>query len=59
MSTVTLTPLDDRGSEILDQLAVFATETGLRTNEWVALERRDVDRSGPAVLVQRRYADAR
>jgi integrase len=38
-------------------LVTFAAETGLRTNEWVALERRDVDRSGPAVVVQRRYAD--
>ena len=38
-------------------LVVFAAETGLRTNEWVALERRDVDRPGRAVTVQRRYAD--
>jgi len=38
-------------------LVIFAAETGLRTNEWVALERRDVDRAGPAVIVQRRYAD--
>ena len=37
-------------------LVVFAGETGLRTNEWLALVRRDVDRSGPAVVVQRRYA---
>lgn len=37
-------------------IVVFAAETGLRTNEWIALERRDVDRSGPAVLVQRRFA---
>ena len=37
-------------------LVVFAAETGLRTNEWAALERRDLDRAGPAVLVQRRYA---
>jgi integrase len=40
-------------------LAVFAVETGLRTNEWVALERRDLDRVGHAVTVQRRYADGR
>jgi integrase len=38
-------------------LAVFAAETGLRTNEWTALERRDVDRNGAAVTVQRRYSD--
>ncbi len=38
-------------------LAMFAAETGLRTSEWVGLERRDLDRSGPAVLVQRRFAD--
>jgi integrase len=38
-------------------LVVFAAETGLRTHEWVALERRDLDREGRAVTVQRRYAD--
>jgi integrase len=38
-------------------LAIFAAETGLRTNEWAALERRDLDREGQAVTVQRRYAD--
>ena len=38
-------------------LVIFAAETGLRTNEWVALERRDVDRPGRAVTVQRRFAD--
>jgi integrase len=37
-------------------LVVFAAETGLRTNEWIALERRDLDRMGQAVTVQRRYA---
>jgi integrase len=38
-------------------LVIFAAETGLRTNEWAALERRDVDRPGRAVTVQRRVAD--
>jgi integrase len=38
-------------------LAVFGAETGLRTNELVALERRDVDQAGKAVVVQRRFAD--
>jgi integrase len=42
---------------VFGPLAVFCAETGLRTNEWTATERRDVDRSGPAVVVQRRYAD--
>lgn len=36
-------------------LVVFVAETGLRTNEWIALERRDVDRAG-AVTVQRRFS---
>ncbi len=38
-------------------LAVFAAETGLRTNEWIASERRDIDRAAGVVLVQRRFAD--
>jgi integrase len=38
-------------------LVVFAAETGLRTNEWAALERRDIDRDGPAIAVQRRVSD--
>jgi len=38
-------------------VVVVAAETGLRTNEWIALERRDLDRAGRVVTVQRRYAD--
>jgi integrase len=38
---------------------VFAAETGLRPSEWMALERRDVDRAGAAVSVERTYADGR
>jgi integrase len=32
-------------------LVVFAAETGLRTYEWVSVERRDIDRLGRAVAV--------
>jgi integrase len=49
--------LESELGAVYGPLAVFAAETGLRTNEWVALERRDLDRSGSAVTVQRRYAD--
>ena len=38
-------------------LAIFAAETGLRTNEWMAVERRDLDHGGKAVVVQRRVSD--
>jgi integrase len=39
-------------------LVIFAAETGLRTNEWTAVERRDIVRGEkPAVLVQRRFSD--
>jgi integrase len=37
-------------------IVVFVAETGLRTNEWAALERRDIDRGGPAVQVMRRWS---
>lgn len=40
-------------------IVTVAAETGLRTNEWPALERRDIDRANPAVTVQRRYAGGR
>jgi integrase len=45
--------------DVYGPLVIFAAETGLRTNEWVALLRRDVDRVGRAVSVQRRFADGR
>jgi integrase len=38
-------------------LVVVAAETGLRTNEWVGLERRDIDNAGRALTVQRRFSD--
>jgi integrase len=42
-------------------MVVFISETGLRTNEWIGLERCDVDRDSAtgAVVVQRRYAKGR
>ena len=37
---------------------IFAAETGLRTNEWVGVERADIQRGKhPAVVVQRRVSD--
>ena len=35
---------------------IVAAETGLRPEEWIALERRDLDRAGRALQVQRKYA---
>lgn len=40
-------------------IVIFAAETGLRTNEWTALERRDIDRLNPGVGVARRFADGK
>jgi integrase len=44
-------------AELGRPLATFTAETGLRTNEWAALERRDVDVAGRAVQVVRRVSD--
>jgi integrase len=49
--------LDVELGSLYGPLVVFAAETGLRTNEWAALERRDVDKTGKAATVQRRVAD--
>ena len=38
---------------------VFAVETGLRPEEWIALERRDLDLPGRAVTVARAFSDGR
>lgn len=38
---------------------VFAAETGLRPEEWIALERRDLDLPGGAVTVARAFSDGR
>jgi len=38
-------------------LVVFASETGLRPCEWLALERRDVDRASRVVLVEREHVE--
>ena len=38
-------------------LVVFAAETGLRANEWIALERRDLDRRHHEVIVRHRVTD--
>ncbi len=51
--------LDAELGESSGPLVVFAAETGLRTNEWIATERRDIDRRNPAVIVQRRVTDGR
>jgi integrase len=38
---------------------VFAAETGLRPEEWIALERRDLDLAGSALTVSRVVSDGR
>jgi integrase len=40
-------------------LVIFAAETGLRTGEWIALERKDIDRRAGVVIVRQRVTDGR
>ena len=42
---------------VFGPLVVVAVETGLRPEEWVALERRDVDRVDHALAIQRKFAN--
>jgi integrase len=37
-------------------IAIFAATTGLRPAEWIALEKRDLDRDGRVVYVRRSFA---
>jgi integrase len=43
----------------LGPLVLFATATGLRPGEWVALEHRDIDREAGVVYVRRAYRNGR
>jgi integrase len=40
-------------------MVIFAAATGLRPGEWIALERRDVDRDARVVYVRRAFMDGR
>lgn len=51
--------IDVELGKVYGPLAVFVAETGLRTNEFVAVERRDIDRRNPAVVVCRRFSRGR
>jgi hypothetical protein len=40
-------------------MVTFAAATGLRPGEWVALERRELDRDAPVVYVRRSFGSDR
>lgn len=60
--TFTLDELEKVSAEMLPAyraIPLFAALTGLRPCEWIALERRDVDRAAGIVYVRREYVDGR
>jgi integrase len=50
-------PVKHRATVAYGPVAVFAVETGLRPSEWIALERRDIDRTNKLVRVRRSVVD--
>jgi integrase len=52
-------PERHRTSAAFGPVAVFGVETGLRPSEWIALERRDIDRVAKIVRVRRSFVDGR
>jgi integrase len=60
--TFTLDELDAAAAELAPRyraIPVFAALTGLRPCEWIALERRDLDRKAGTVSVRREYVDGK
>jgi integrase len=54
-----LEALADRLGPRLGAMVLFAAATGMRPGEWVALERRDVDRAGRVAYVHRSFGKGR
>jgi integrase len=54
-----LEALAERLGARLGAMVLFAAATGMRPGEWVALERRDVDRSGRVAYVHRSFSKGR
>ena len=54
-----LAAVASRLGECSGALVMFAAATGLRPGEWIALERRDIDRDARVVFVRRAYRNGR